>query len=167
MIEQSPRTRSLPMKRPVIGLLLTFIAAPAWSCGGDDPIPPEGPADAAVALPDAMVIVPADAGMHVDLPVPTITTVSPSSGTEAGGTRVTIRGTSFTEPAQVWFGELQANADTVVVLDAVSIAATTPAHAPGPVTVKVTTEGGTAELPDGFRYHRELLILAVQPARIP
>lgn len=155
------------MKRPVIGLLLTFIVAPACSCGGGTTLPPEGTPDAAVALPDAMVIVPADAGMHVDLPVPTINTVSPSSGTEAGGTRVTIRGTSFTEPAQVWFGDLQANPDTVVVLDEVSIAATTPAHAPGAVTVKVTTEGGTAELPDGFRYHRELLILDVTPARIP
>lgn len=152
------------MKRKVYGLLLTALVFNGCSCGDDPPGEP-APMDASVALPDAMVIVPADAGNNVELPVPTITSISPSSGSERGGTRVTIRGTSFTEPATVTFDDLPAT--SVVVLDEVSVSATTPPHAPGMVTVKVTTAGGTAELPAAFRYHRELIILAISPQRIP
>src|SRR5437763_10026452 len=99
------------------------------------------------------------------IPAPTIATVQPNSGSERGGTRVILRGTSFVEPADVFFGD--AKATSVVVLDEVSIAATTPANPPGSVTVKVVTAGGSGELPNGFRYHRELVLLSVDPPRIP
>src|SRR5688500_11825534 len=105
MIERRPHTRSLRMTRPVIGLLLTALAAHGCSCGAaGDGLPPAG-MDATVALPDATVVVPVDAGDNRPIPVPTINSVSPSSGSERGGTRVTIRGTSFTEPAEVTFGD--------------------------------------------------------------
>jgi hypothetical protein len=151
------------MKRLLIVSLLT--SAFGVSCADEEP--PQGGMDATIALPDAMVVVPPrDAGVEPpEYPVPTITNVSPSSGTERGGTRVTIRGTSFIEPVFVSFGGLEAT--NVVVLDEVSIAATTPEHAPGSVTVNVSTRGGAAELPNGFRYHRELVITSLSESRLP
>jgi hypothetical protein len=117
-------------------------------------------------LPDATVIGRVDAGpVDPEHPPPTLSNVTPASGPETGGTRVTLRGTSFVEPAEVFFGGVPATG--VVVLDAVSIAATSPAGAIGVVAVEVRTPGGTAELPSAFRYHKDLRLDAVSPARIP
>src|SRR5687768_11452950 len=122
--------------------------------------------DAGPELPDAVVIGPIDTGpADIDRPVPTLNGVSPATGPETGGTRVTLRGSNFTEPAEVFFGDVAAT--SVVVLDEVSIAATTPPHAIGPVLVRVVTGGGEAELPDGFFYHREVRLDSIEPARIP
>src|SRR5687768_6121765 len=122
--------------------------------------------DAGADLPDAVVIGPIDSGpADTGARIPTVTNVSPATGPETGGTRVTLRGSNFLEPAEVFFGDVPAT--SVVVLDEVSIAATTPPHAIGPVLVKVVTSGGEAELPDGFFYHREIRIDAIEPARIP
>lgn len=137
-------------------------------CGEDTPPPPPdaGP-DAGTSAPDARVIERFDAG-PIDaeaLPEPTLNLVSPPSGSEEGGTRVTLRGSAFSEPAQVFFGDLEAS--SVVVLDEVSIAATTPPAALGPVTVTVITPGGTAELVDGFSYVRDVRLHAVEPAAVP
>jgi hypothetical protein len=118
------------------------------------------------SLPDAIVIGPRDAApSDTGVVLPTVFSVSPSAGPETGGTRVTLRGTSFAEPAEVYFGD--APATSVVVLDEVSIAATTPPGAVGAVTVRVRIGEATAELPEGFFYHRELRIDAIEPARIP
>lgn len=107
-----------------------------------------------------------DAGpIDPEIPVSTVTNVQPNTGPETGGTRVTIRGTSFLEPAQVFFGELEAS--SVVVLDEVSIAATTPPGAIGPVAVKVITDGGEGVLENAFIYHRELRLDRIDPARVP
>lgn len=146
---------------------LSMVLLLAAACGGGD----EGGLDAST-VPDAgstpvdsgVRPVP-DTGVTEMRPAPTVTNVSPGTGPETGGTRVTLRGTNLMEPAEVFFGE--APATSVVVLDEVSIAATAPAGAVGPVTVRVVTEGGEAELPEGFTYHRELRLDAVSPARIP
>jgi hypothetical protein len=75
-------------------------------------------------------------------PAPTVTAVAPTSGSAAGGTPVTITGTSFTGASAVHFG---ANAATgVVVNSAMSISAISPAGAAGTVDVTVTTPGGTS-----------------------
>lgn len=155
------------MKR-LTGLCLALIIVGA-GCrdsglgGGDEPVAPDaGPG----AFPDATVRQPRpDVGPGQMLPAPTLTQVSPASGPETGGTRVTLRGTSFFEPAEVLFNGVPAT--TVVVLDEVSIAATTPPGAIGPADVEVSTPGGIAQLPAGFRYHLDLRIDSIQPARIP
>ncbi len=72
---------------------------------------------------------------------PTVTGVSPNSGTAAGGTAVTITGTNFTGATSVTFGGTAATGITVV--NSTTITATTPAHAAGLVDVAVTTAGGT------------------------
>jgi hypothetical protein len=72
---------------------------------------------------------------------PAITSVSPSSGVPAGGTAVTINGTSLIGATSVTFGGAPA---LFTVVSATKITATAPAHAAGPVTVQVTTPSGSA-----------------------
>jgi hypothetical protein len=128
----------------------------------DSSSPDAGPPN----LPDARIFQPRpDVGPGSEHPQPTLTQLSPNYGPETGGTRVILRGTSFVEPAEVFFQGVAA--ENVVVLDAVSIAATTPAGVIGPADVRVITPGGIADLPRGFRYHLELRIDSVAPARIP
>lgn len=155
-------------RHPVLPLLLTtaLVAGFGTACGGDEGTLDAGAIPDAGAAPDASTPRPRpDAGPPDPQPVPTISNVSPRTGPETGLTRVTLRGSNFTEPAEVFFGDTPAT--SVVVLDEVSIAATAPAGAIGPVTVRVVTPGGEAELPDGFTYVRELRLDAVSPARVP
>lgn len=74
-------------------------------------------------------------------PAPTVTAINPTSGTTEGGTAAVITGTNFTGATAVSIGGAAATAFTVV--NATTINATTPAHAPGAVNVAVTTPGGT------------------------
>ncbi|MFM8311728.1 MAG: IPT/TIG domain-containing protein, partial [Ilumatobacteraceae bacterium] len=76
-------------------------------------------------------------------PAPTITSIAPTSGTTAGGTTVTITGTGFVAGASVSFGTLPAT--NVTVVSNTSITAVSPASSTaGPVSVSVTTSGGTS-----------------------
>jgi hypothetical protein len=72
---------------------------------------------------------------------PTVTAISPSTGTTAGGTGVTITGTDLTGATAVTIGGTAATGVTVV--SATSITATTPAGTAGTASVLVTTAGGT------------------------
>ena len=74
-------------------------------------------------------------------PAPTVTSVSPASGTTVGGTNVTITGTNFTGATGVTIGG--ASATNVSVVSATSITATTPAGTAGTASVIVTTPGGS------------------------
>src|SRR5262249_11464060 len=73
-------------------------------------------------------------------PVPTVSSVTPSSGPATGGTAVTITGTNFVSGATVTFAG--AAATNIVVVSGTQITATTPAGAAGAVTVSVTNPGG-------------------------
>jgi hypothetical protein len=73
---------------------------------------------------------------------PTVTDVSPKSGSADGGTTVTITGTGFTSVTSLVFGGT-AVAKYTVDSDT-SITATTPAVAAGVVDVLVTTSGGSS-----------------------
>jgi len=82
---------------------------------------------------------------------PTISSVTPTSGPPAGGTKVTINGSGFTTVSSVKFGATAATAYTVT--SASKIVATSPAHAAGTVTITVTTAAGmTPTGADGFKY---------------
>ncbi len=84
-------------------------------------------------------------------PAPTVTSISPNSGTGSGGTAVTIAGTNFGSGATVSFGGTAATGITVVSSN--SITATTPAHAAGAVTVVVTNaDGQPGNLVNGYTY---------------
>ena len=74
--------------------------------------------------------------------VPSLTSVSPSTGPTAGGTPVTLSGTNLTG-ASVTFGGTPA-AGVSVNAGGTQITATTPAHAAGAVSVIAATAGGTS-----------------------
>jgi hypothetical protein len=89
-------------------------------------------------------------GFSYTLP-PTLTSVSPNSGSTAGGTAVTITGTNFAAGATVTFGA--AAATNVAVVSGTEITATTPAGSAGAVTVTVTNPGAqSGSLAGGFTY---------------
>ena len=75
-------------------------------------------------------------------PTPTITSLTPTSGTTSGGTTVTITGTGFIGATAVHFGATTATSFTVT--SPTIVHAKTKAHVAGAVKVQVTTAGGTA-----------------------
>ena len=76
-------------------------------------------------------------------PVPTVTSVTPTSGTTMGGTPVTITGTGFITGTTVKFGTLDAT--SVTLNSATSITAVSPETiVAGKVDITVTTTGGTS-----------------------
>jgi hypothetical protein len=85
-------------------------------------------------------------------PPPTVSGVTPNTGSTKGGTTVTISGANFVPGATVTFGGVPA-ATTVVVANSKSIVATTPAHVGGPVAVIVINPNKqTGTRASGFRY---------------
>ncbi len=94
---------------------------------------------------------------------PTVSSVSPTYGPVGGGTAVTITGTNFAAGATVTFGGTAAT--SVVVVNSTTITATTPAHAAGAVTVKVTNPGGqNGSLTNGFTYIAQPTVSSVSPS---
>ena len=84
-------------------------------------------------------------------PTPTITGVSPSTGTTAGGTAVTITGTDFATAASVTFGGTAATAVTVV--GDTNMTVTTQAHEAGIVDVVITNQfNRSGTLTNGYTY---------------
>ncbi|TMD44501.1 MAG: hypothetical protein E6I86_16450, partial [Chloroflexi bacterium] len=85
-------------------------------------------------------------------PVPKVTSLSPDNGSTAGGTAVTITGTSFTGATSVKFGAVPASGYTV---DSDTQITVTSPPSPGydsasaPVRVVVDTPGGTSNDPMG------------------
>jgi hypothetical protein len=86
-------------------------------------------------------------------PVLSLISISPTGGRTAGGTSVTIKGTGFQSGAKVAFGGITAT--KVSVLSATSIAASTPPHAAGTVSVTVTNPNGqSATLLNAYTYRK-------------
>ncbi len=84
-------------------------------------------------------------------PAPTVSNVNANSGPAVGGTPVTVTGTNFVSGATVTFGGT--GATNVVVVNATTITATTPAHAAGAVTVTVTNpDTQSGNLVNGYTY---------------
>jgi len=84
-------------------------------------------------------------------PPPAPTSISPTSGSNNGGTAVTIIGTGFASGATVTFGGTAATG--VTAASATSITATTPARSTGAVDVVVTNpDGQSGRLANGFTY---------------
>jgi hypothetical protein len=73
---------------------------------------------------------------------PIVTALSPATGPATGGTPVTITGTNLQNVTAVHFGS--AAATIVKSLSSTEATATSPAGAPGPVDVTVTTHRGTS-----------------------
>ena len=84
-------------------------------------------------------------------PAPTVSAISPATGTTAGGTAVTITGTGFLAGATVKLGGTSATG--VNVVSGTSITATAPGHSAGSVSVVVTnTDSQNDTLTNGYSY---------------
>jgi uncharacterized repeat protein (TIGR01451 family) len=100
---------------------------------------------------------------------PTITAVLPASGTNEGETRVTIIGSGFRAPVQVFFGDVEATIVSVSFNQIVVL--TPPAFGAGrdnlnetvDVRVRDVTSGLEATLADGYRYVQPLQLIAIAP----
>jgi len=83
-------------------------------------------------------------------PIPIVTGISPSSGTTAGGTSVTITGTGLTGVTAVTFGSTAVT--TFTAASATSVTAASPAGTSGTVDITVTTAGGTSAVSTADRF---------------
>jgi YVTN family beta-propeller protein len=72
---------------------------------------------------------------------PTVTSISPTSGSTVGGTVITITGTNLTGATGITVGGTACTAFNVA--SATSATCTTPAGTPGAASVVVTTGGGS------------------------
>ncbi|MDR3426029.1 IPT/TIG domain-containing protein, partial [Silvimonas sp.] len=83
---------------------------------------------------------------------PTIVSISPNSGSMAGGTAVTVSGTNFTPTTTLTIGGIAATSVTVV--NATTLTAVTPAYVSGSLVnnVVVSNSVGNATLTNGFTY---------------
>ncbi len=107
-----------------------------------------------------------------DHPEPEITGVSPTSGPMEGGTHVTIFGTGFEFPAQVMFGDREADVLSVAYDQIVCLSPDyTPTGLTPPVTVDVTVRnvnsGLTSTLPGAFTYGESMFITSNAPSEGP
>jgi hypothetical protein len=87
---------------------------------------------------------------YVALPPPTISGISPASGSTAGGTTVTLTGTNFASGATVTIGGVAATG--VTVISSTSLRAVTGARAAGAADVVVAVGTQTATLARGYTY---------------
>jgi formylglycine-generating enzyme required for sulfatase activity/CxxC motif-containing protein (DUF1111 family)/subtilisin-like proprotein convertase family protein len=92
---------------------------------------------------------------------PTISSVSPNSGSTVGATAITITGTNLTGTSAVTIGGVAAT--SVSVVNATTVTAVTPAGTAGAKTVSITTPSGTASLTNGFTYVAGPTISGISP----
>jgi Metallo-peptidase family M12/IPT/TIG domain len=99
-------------------------------------------------------------------PAPTVTGVTPASGSANGGTPVTITGTGFRNPARVAFSDLGSGpaATSVVVMNSTTITAVTPAHAPSVTDVVVMSPNQqTGVLRFAYTYSAPPTVSSISP----
>jgi RHS repeat-associated protein len=98
---------------------------------------------------------------------PTVTGVSPNSGSTGGGTSVTITGTNLSNATTVTFGSTAATSFTVN--SSTQITATSPAEGAAMVDVTVTTAGGTSATgsADKFTYNNSPSVSSISPTSGP
>jgi hypothetical protein len=97
--------------------------------------------------------------------LPTIASVSPTSGPLTAGTSITIAGTNFITGATVKVGGIAAT--SVVIVSSTSITAVTPAGTAGAKDVVVTTAGGVVTKTAAFTYVALPTITLVTPISGP
>ena len=104
--------------------------------------------------------------LNVTVPVPTVTSLAPTTAGTAGGGSVTITGTNFTGATAVKFGTTAA---TFTVVNTTTITATIPAGSAGVVDVTVTAPGGTSAVStaDQFTYTALPIVTGLSPATGP
>ncbi len=132
------------------GSLASVLSAAATQLVAVAPTGPVGPATVTLVNVDGQSASITNGFTFFGLPV-VLTSVSPSSGPLAGGTAVTLSGSSFAAGATVTFGGTLAT--SVAVVSGATITAVTPAGPIGLATVTVSNpDGTTSSLSGGFTY---------------
>ena len=93
---------------------------------------------------------------------PTITSISPSSGTPSGGTKVSIAGSGLSTATDVQFGNVSAKSSLAITSDSLISVVTPGGGVISNVTLTVVTPQGNATWDEGFFY--DASITAVSPA---
>jgi hypothetical protein len=108
---------------------------------------------------------------QLDVLTPTPTTASPATGPIDGGTRVTIFGSGFQAPVQVFFGAAEAQ---VIKVDFSQLQVITPTARSagvitGPVAIRIINVNSAKEatLTAGFAFTEKMTITAVGPTQGP
>src|SRR4029077_14474236 len=94
----------------------------------------------------------------------TVGSIEPVEGSEAGGTKVKIKGAGFVPGATVMIGSA---ATEDVVVNEKEITATTEKHAPGPQEVIVEEAGLKSTGGPRFTYRAPLSVASIEPAEGP
>ncbi|PZU30208.1 MAG: hypothetical protein DI584_00320 [Stenotrophomonas sp.] len=101
--------------------------------------------------------------------VPTVTSVSPTSGPTGGGTTVTITGTGFAAASPTGAVKFGATNATYTINSNTQITATSPANSAGTYDITVTSLGGTSatSAADQFTYLAAPTVTSVSPTAGP
>src|SRR5690606_13707656 len=94
-----------------------------------------------------------------------LSSISPASGSAAGGASLTLTGSGFEAGATVSIGG--APCTSVVVANAERITCVAPAGSAGPADVTVTSAGRTATLPSAFTYVSGPVVSSISPTGGP
>jgi len=132
------------------GTAATAVACTATSCTATTPAGAVGTVDVRVTTAAGTSPVSAADQFTYETPAPpapTVTGVSPASGTTAGGNTITVTGTDLTGGIVT----VGLN-DVTATCTATSCTATAPPGAPGTVDVQVTTAGGVSAATAADRY---------------
>jgi hypothetical protein len=121
--------------------------------------PGTGTVNVTVTTPNGVSPVSSSDLFTYSAPVPSVSAVTPNSGSSAGGTAVVINGNGFTGATSVCFGT---NCVTPSSVGSGTVYATTPPGTGGVVDVTVTTPGGTSPVSaaDKFTYGPYIASLA-------
>ncbi|VVE00625.1 IPT/TIG domain-containing protein [Pandoraea commovens] len=108
----------------------------------------------------------AGSNLYTYVPPPAVTGVSPTQGSTAGGTSVTITGTNLADVTSVSFG---GSAGSITSKTTTQIVATAPAASAGTVDITVTSPGGTSATSgaDQFTYVNVPTVSNVSPSSGP
>ncbi len=101
-------------------------------------------------------------GLGPVVSAPTVTSITPTSGSTLGGTSVTITGTNLTGATGVTIGG--AAATSVVVVDATSLTCNTPTGSAGRASVLVTTPNGTNVANTLYTYVAPPTVTSISPS---
>ena len=104
------------------------------------------------------------------VPAPTISAVSPSSGKLSGGTVITITGTRLTGTNSVKFGTTAASAvsgSSISVISSTQVRVTTPAGSAGAKNIYLTARSGSTTRTNGFFYVAAPAITSFAPTSGP
>ncbi|WP_182449822.1 IPT/TIG domain-containing protein [Streptacidiphilus sp. P02-A3a] len=127
----------------------TAVSCTATTCTATTPAESAGTVDVRVTTVGGTSAT-SSADRYTYVAAPTVTSVSPATGTTAGGTTVTITGTNLTGATALTFGST--NATSFTCATATTCTATTPPGTAGTVDVRVTTVGGTSATSSADHY---------------